>query len=67
VQCSPRRPVWNVNRTSEPDLFAKQWAPRMGSVVRVHGIPPFSRRVRRLPEPWPTRVARSFRLRAASH
>jgi len=30
VQVSPRRPIWNVNRTSEPDLFAKQWAPRMG-------------------------------------
>ena len=27
VQVSPRRPIWNVNRTSEPDLFAKQWAP----------------------------------------
>src|SRR5580765_2474130 len=39
VQVSPRRPIWNVNRTSEPDLFAKQWAPRKGSVVRVHGIP----------------------------
>ncbi len=34
------RPIWNVNRTSGPDLFAKQWAPRKGSVVRVHGIPP---------------------------
>src|SRR6266576_53383 len=43
VQVSPRRPVWNVNRTSAPDLFAKQWAPRKGSVVRVHGIPPFMR------------------------
>ena len=43
VQVSPRRPIWNVNRTSEPDLFAKQWAPRTGSVVRVHGIPPFTR------------------------
>ena len=27
VQVSPRRPIWNVNRSSEPDLFAKQWAP----------------------------------------
>ena len=27
VQVSPHRPIWNVNRTSEPDLFAKQWAP----------------------------------------
>jgi len=27
VQFSSRRPIWNVNRTSEPDLFAKQWAP----------------------------------------
>jgi hypothetical protein len=26
-EVSPRRPIWNVNRTSEPDLFAKQWAP----------------------------------------
>src|SRR5206468_9673153 len=43
VQVSPRRPIWNVNRTSEPDLFAKQWAPSKGSVVRVHGIPPFMR------------------------
>ena len=43
VQVSPRRPIWNVNRTSEPDLFAKQWAPRKGSVVRVHDIPPFMR------------------------
>ena len=41
VQVSPRRPFWNVNRTSGPDLFAKQWAPQTGSVVRVHGIPPF--------------------------
>ncbi len=32
VQVSPRRPIWNVNRTSGPDLFAKQWAPRKGSV-----------------------------------
>jgi hypothetical protein len=40
VQVSPRRPIWNVNRASEPDLFAKQWAPGKGSVVRVHGIPP---------------------------
>lgn len=37
------KPMWNVNRTSEPDLFAKQWAPQTGSVVRVHGIPPFMR------------------------
>ena len=33
----------NVNRTSEPGLFAKQCAPGNGSVVQVHGIPPFSR------------------------
>ena len=30
VQVSPRRPIWNVNRTSGPDLFAKQWAPSKG-------------------------------------
>jgi hypothetical protein len=47
VQVSPRRPIWNVNRTSEPDLFAKQWAPRTGSVVRVHGIPPCARSSKR--------------------
>jgi hypothetical protein len=38
---------WNVNRTSGPDLFAKQWAPRTGSVVRVHGIPPCARSSKR--------------------
>ena len=27
VQVSPRRPIWNVNRSSVPGLFAKQWAP----------------------------------------
>src|SRR5258708_39585755 len=27
VQVSPRRPIWNVNQTSVPDLFAKQSAP----------------------------------------
>lgn len=39
---SPRTPapLWNVNRPSEPGLFAKQCAPRKGRVVRVHGIPP---------------------------
>ena len=36
------RPFWNVNRTSEPGLFAKQWAPGKGSVVRAHGIPVFA-------------------------
>src|SRR5207249_10409741 len=30
VQVSPRGPIWNVNRTSEPDLFAKQWLPKKG-------------------------------------
>src|SRR5258708_32766854 len=30
VQVSPRRPVWNVNRTSGPDLFAKQWLAERG-------------------------------------
>jgi hypothetical protein len=34
---------WNVNRTSEPGLFAKQCAPCKGTVVRVHGVPPFLR------------------------
>ena len=28
VQVSPRRPIWNVNRTSGPDLFAKQCVPK---------------------------------------
>ena len=41
VQVSPRRPIGNVNRTSGPGLFAKQCAPGNGSVVQVHGIPPF--------------------------
>ena len=27
VQVSPRRPIWNVNRSSEPGLFAKQCVP----------------------------------------
>src|SRR5262245_53399306 len=39
--------IWNVNRTSEPDLFAKQWALRKWSVVRVHGIPPCARSSKR--------------------
>ena len=38
---------WNVNRTSEPGLFAKQCAPCKGSVVRVHGIPPCARSSKR--------------------
>jgi len=40
VQVSPRRPIGNVNRTSEPGLFAKQCAPGNGGVAQVHGIPP---------------------------
>src|SRR6266513_2912993 len=27
VQVSPRRPIWNVNRTSGPDLFANECVP----------------------------------------
>src|SRR5438105_558522 len=34
----------NVNRPSEPGLFAKQCAPGNRSVVQVHGIPPLSSR-----------------------
>ena len=45
VQVSPRRPFWNVNRTSGPGLFAKQRAPGNGSVAQVHGIPPLFARV----------------------
>ncbi len=47
VQVSPRRPLWNVNRTSEPGLFAKQCAPGNGSVVQIHGIPPCARSSKR--------------------
>lgn len=32
--------IWSVNRTSAPDLFARQRAPRKGRVVQVHGTPP---------------------------
>ena len=42
VQVSPRRPIWNVNRSSEPGLFAKR-VRAFGQVVQVHGIPPFTR------------------------
>lgn len=63
VPVSPRRPIWNVNRTSEPDLFAKQWAPRNGSVVRVHGIPrlcrqPLARVAQREPAVTPSSAQR---------
>src|SRR5205814_7948310 len=40
VRVLPRGPLWNVNRSSEPGLFAKQCAPRKGSVAQAHGIPP---------------------------
>src|SRR5208283_1055178 len=32
------RPIGNVNRTSDPGLFAKQRAPGNGGVVQVHGV-----------------------------
>src|SRR5881392_3058799 len=38
---------WNVNRASEPGLFAKQCTPCKGSVERVHGIPPCARSSKR--------------------
>jgi hypothetical protein len=50
VQFLPRAPFWNVNRPSAPGLFAKQCAPRKGSVVRVHGIPPLVAPVAQLAE-----------------
>ena len=37
------RPIWNVNRTSEPGLGANECAPGNGSVAQVHGSPPFLR------------------------
>ena len=42
VQVSPRRPIWNVNRTSEPGLGANECVPPLWDVAQVHGIPPFS-------------------------
>src|SRR5206468_5996002 len=71
---------WNVNRTSEPGLFAKQCAPCKGSVVRVHGIPPCARSSKRaggliprialdqcrVPERYRTRVPAFARCAAAS-
>ena len=34
------KPMWNVNRTSEPGLGANECVLHLGDVVRVHGIPP---------------------------
>src|SRR5690606_10830474 len=43
VQVSPRRAIWNVNRTSEPGLGASECVLLLKDVVRIHGIPPFTR------------------------
>ena len=34
------RPIWNVNRTSEPGLGANECVLLMEDVAQVHGIPP---------------------------
>ena len=47
VRVLPRGPIWNVNRTSEPGLFAKQCAPGNESVAQIHGIPPCARSSKR--------------------
>jgi hypothetical protein len=45
VQVSPRRPIWNVNRTSEPGFGANECVLLLEDVAQAHGIPPISAHV----------------------